>query len=320
MQKFVKPNHFARSRACNKKAVSELQAEQSEEYHLLSVTNSSSEAPGRVSVKINGTDHRTSFKIDTGADVSTMSLQTYNMLPKPLLQKAAAVLSSPGETLDCKGKIEVTARFKGVDYPLQIYVVSSVTVSTAERQQQEWGSSAMLTLKPEKTIFSELDENHVKCAPVKIRLKDDSQPYSPQTARRVPIPLLQKVKDELFKMEETGQIQVSRQLVNWQTKVERATDTRANRLVCRCCDSAKERGWGADLHWLQKAERCDQAWKIRLTDSWRHPSQTEGIYHLYQVGCQEWILANSTGWWICQTHYIYQSIWPTLLLQIATGH
>ena len=31
-----KPNHFARSRACKKKAVSKLQAEQSEEYHLLS--------------------------------------------------------------------------------------------------------------------------------------------------------------------------------------------------------------------------------------------------------------------------------------------
>ena len=71
-----KPNHFARSRACKKKAVSELQAEQSEGYHLLSVTNSSNEAPWRVSVKLNGTDPGTSFKIDTGADVSFMSLQT----------------------------------------------------------------------------------------------------------------------------------------------------------------------------------------------------------------------------------------------------
>ena len=39
-----KPNHFARSRACKKKAVSELQAEQSEDYHLFSVTNSSNDS------------------------------------------------------------------------------------------------------------------------------------------------------------------------------------------------------------------------------------------------------------------------------------
>ena len=109
-----KPNHFARSRACKKKAVSELQAEQSEEYHLFSVTNSSNEAPWRVSVKLNETDRGTSFKIETGGDVSVMSLQTYNnMSRKPPLQKAATALRSPGGTLDCKSKIEVTARVKG---------------------------------------------------------------------------------------------------------------------------------------------------------------------------------------------------------------
>ena len=68
------------------------------------MTNSSNEALWRVSVKLNGTDRG-------GADVSVMSLQTYNsMSPKPPLQKAVAVLHSPGGALDCKGKIEVTAR------------------------------------------------------------------------------------------------------------------------------------------------------------------------------------------------------------------
>ena len=90
------------------------------------MTNSSNEAPWRVSVKLNETDRGTSFKIDTGAEVSVMSLQTYNnMSPKPPLQKTAAVLRSPGGTLVCKGKIEVTARVKAVDYPLWIYVVIS---------------------------------------------------------------------------------------------------------------------------------------------------------------------------------------------------
>ena len=135
MGKFVKLAKSARSRACKEKAVSELQAEQSEEYHLFSVTNYSNEAPWRVSVKLNKTDRGTSFKIDTGADISVMSLQTYNnMSPKPPLQKTAAVLRSPCGTLDCKGKIEVTARVKGVDYPLRIYVVSSAIECLLSRE------------------------------------------------------------------------------------------------------------------------------------------------------------------------------------------
>ena len=151
----------------------------------------------KLHVKLNGTDPGTSFKIDTGPDVSVMSLQTYNnMSRKPPLQKTAAVLRSPAGTLDCKGKIEVTARVKGVDYPLRIYVVSSAIECLLSRE-----AAARMRLirrvdtvkNPEETLFSELDENPVKCAPVKIRLKDDSQPYSLQTARRVPIPLLLKV-------------------------------------------------------------------------------------------------------------------------------
>ena len=147
-----------------------------------------------------------------------MSLQTYNnMSPKPPLQKTAAVLRSPAGTLDCKGKIEVTARVKGVDYPLRIYVVSSAIECLLSRE-----AAARMRLilrvdtvkKPEETIFSELDENPVKCAPVKIRLKDDSQPYSLQTARRVPIPLLQKVKDEL-KMEKMGIIEQIQEPTDW---------------------------------------------------------------------------------------------------------
>lgn len=40
---------------------------------------------------------------------------------------------------------------------------------------------------------------------VKIELREDALPYAVHTARRVPFPMLQKVKDELLRMEQNGQ-------------------------------------------------------------------------------------------------------------------
>lgn len=41
----------------------------------------------------------------------------------------------------------------------------------------------------------------LKTQPVKIVLRDDAEPYAVHTARRVPIPLIEPVKEELNRME-----------------------------------------------------------------------------------------------------------------------
>ena len=65
--------------------------------------------------------------------------------------------------------------------------------------------------------------------PVKILLGDDAKPYTVHTARRVPLPLLQKVKEELKHMEENEVI-------------EPVTE-----LVCTYSASSKEKWEGAHL-------------------------------------------------------------------------
>ena len=50
-------------------------------------------------------------------------------------------------------------------------------------------------------LFSDLDANPVKCSPVHITITEDAKPFSIATARRVPFPILNKVKAELDRPE-----------------------------------------------------------------------------------------------------------------------
>lgn len=55
----------------------------------------------------------------------------------------------------------------------------------------------------------------LKTEPVRIQLKDNATPYAVQTARRVPIPLMLKVREELCCMEENGIIEEVTQPTDW---------------------------------------------------------------------------------------------------------
>ncbi|RXN09757.1 hypothetical protein ROHU_010964 [Labeo rohita] len=59
------------------------------------------------------------------------------------------------------------------------------------------------------------DHGILKTEPVKILLKEGAEPYAVNTARQVPLPLLQKVKQELGRMEVSGVIEKVTQATDW---------------------------------------------------------------------------------------------------------
>ena len=63
--------------------------------------------------------------------------------------------------------------------------------------------------------INDLAFGEVQCNPIKIRLRDDATPYSISTARRIPLPLLPEVEQELQRMEENGVIERITEPTDW---------------------------------------------------------------------------------------------------------
>ena len=83
------------------------------------------------------------FKIDTGADISVISVPTYQALPqRPTLKPSSAVLSSPGGMLSCKGQFIANISHKNKLYCVDIYVIEGDCVNSRHAACQNGFSSA----------------------------------------------------------------------------------------------------------------------------------------------------------------------------------
>lgn len=168
-------------------------------------------------------NHKVRFKIDTGADVSVIPAQMYYSIKQNVteLRKPDRPLFGPGgtplkvlgmcrETL-CKGEEEIEEN---------VYVIEDLHIALLSRP-----ASVKLNLvsRADSIDMKELNEKYPKLCqglglmqqPYTIKLKPDAVPFSLATPRRVPIPLLGKVKQELEKMESMGVISRVEEPTEW---------------------------------------------------------------------------------------------------------
>lgn len=201
-------------RMCKTKTVREITEEMENALFLGAVNEETNEEHWTVQVKIGQTP--LNFKIDTGADACVISEETFEQLePKTEMSPAVISLSTPGGKLKCLGQFHAKMTYKGKCYSYPVYVVPGREANNLLSRVAATEMGLVKRVNEIKDVFQQ--GGKLKTDPVKIVLKEGAEPYAVNVSRRVPLPLLPKVKAELSRMEKEGIIEKVTEPTEWCT-------------------------------------------------------------------------------------------------------
>ena len=163
------------------------------------------------------------FKLDTGAEVTAVSEKAYHTLGQPPLKKANRIIYGPAQQkLDVTGQTEVTMTHCGNSSKQTMFVIRNlknnllglpaITALNILKRAESIGTTQLDIKQQFPNVFKGLgtlgEEYH-------IRLREGAVPYCLYTPRNVPIPLREKVKEELNRMESLGVISKVNEPTQW---------------------------------------------------------------------------------------------------------
>ncbi|XP_063077523.1 uncharacterized protein K02A2.6-like [Engraulis encrasicolus] len=201
-------------------------------------------------LKVNG--QALTFKLDTGADATVIPSAAYSERLHGPLTKASIPLCGPSnEPLQVRGQFNAVMTYKDRTTVQPVYVVQKLATPLL-------GLPAISDLKLIHVVDSVVEsENDMKkqysevftglgclTGEYKIKLKDNVKPFALSLPRRVPLPLHDKVKEELQRMEKMGVIVPIEEPTDWcagmvvapkpNGKIRICSDmTRLNEYICR---------------------------------------------------------------------------------------
>ena len=151
--------------------------------------------------------------------MTVITRHTYQSIAKPTpLKSTNSILRSMSSKVQCDGKFDTTVKLNGQDYALTVYVVSSGTnllsrSACKEMKILQYNEVGLNQLNVDPNIFSEA--GIIKTDPITIKLMDSAVPYNVPVARRVPLPMVDLVDEELKRMEKNGVIQKITKPTDW---------------------------------------------------------------------------------------------------------
>lgn len=120
------------------------------------------------------------------------------------------VLDSPGGELLCLGCFNTN-----VERIVRGHKVNNLLSCSMSAEMNLVRRVDKISVNTPKQLQPYGEHSTLKTEPVKIELREDAVPHAVHTARRVPFPMLQKVKDELLRMEQNGVIERVSEPTEW---------------------------------------------------------------------------------------------------------
>ena len=168
-------------------------------------------------IKVNDSRKKIIFKIDTGAEVCVMNSKDCQKITKSCtLMKSDRKLVGASGPIKIKGMFPTTLSCKGKEYKCNMYVLEDENTTTNLLSRD-----ASVYFELVKFVGNAWDDSSIygfgkwDTTPVKLHLKEDSQPYAVMTSRKVPIPLMKPVKQALDEMEANGVIEKVTHPTEW---------------------------------------------------------------------------------------------------------
>uniref|UniRef100_A0A3B3HH25 Gypsy retrotransposon integrase-like protein 1 n=1 Tax=Oryzias latipes TaxID=8090 RepID=A0A3B3HH25_ORYLA len=189
---------------------------------LGSMSDKNTISPWITEVDVNS--HSTVFKIDTGADVTAVSETLYKEGQFGKLEKPTKVLRGPGGSrLQVQGMFTANLHKNNKNTKEDIYVVKGLSMpllsGTAAIALQLVARVENIILDSTATVKREFPRLFSGLGKMEgeynIVLKPNAQPFSLSTPRRISLPLMPKVKEELTRMEQQGVISKVDQPTEW---------------------------------------------------------------------------------------------------------
>ncbi len=184
---------------------------------LLQSTSAKSN-PWMVNVLVNGKVQN--FKLDTGADVSVMSYADFQKINLSLEATKKRLFGPNKSQLDVAGVFSADLRKGDKSSVQEVYVVPGLTQPLLGRPAIE---ALELLVRADSITVEDVKKQYPKLfdglgtfeGEYDIVLKEDAKPVALYAPRRVAIPLLGKVKEELRKMEDMDVITPITEATDW---------------------------------------------------------------------------------------------------------